>query len=111
MDQRLAFVREHARGHWPMGVLCAQYGISEKTGYTWVARFAAGGPAALADRSHATHHCPHRLAAWRTNALLGLREQHPRWGPRKLVAYLRARRPDAPWPAASTVGALLTRAG
>lgn len=111
MDQRLAFVREHARGHWPMAVLCAQYGISEKTGYKWAARFAAGGPAALTDRSHATHQCPHRLDARHAATLLALRAQHPRWGPRKLVAYLRARRPDAPWPAASTVGALLTRAG
>ncbi|MFL5577634.1 MAG: helix-turn-helix domain-containing protein, partial [Gemmatimonadaceae bacterium] len=88
MDQRLAFAREHARGHWPMGVLCAQYGVSEKTGYQWVARFAAGGPAALADRSHATRHCPHRLDARLAAALFELRRQHPRWGPRKLAAYL-----------------------
>ena len=73
MQQRLDFVREHARGHWPMAALCAQYGISEKTGYKWVARFVAGGPAALADRSHATHACPHRVAARLTDAILALR--------------------------------------
>jgi putative transposase len=111
MDQRLLFIRDHARGAWPMAALCAQYGVSEKTGYKWLARYAEGGAAALADRSHAPHVVRHALPPALADALLALRAAHPRWGPRKLVAYLRDRAPNESWPAASTVGALLRREG
>jgi transposase InsO family protein len=43
--------------------------------------------------------------------LLICRQQHPTWGPRKLLAYLARRQPRAAWPAASTVGELLKRHG
>ena len=33
--------------------LCAQFGVQEKTGHKWLGRYAAAGPDALADRSHA----------------------------------------------------------
>jgi putative transposase len=111
MDQRLLFIRDHARGAWPMAALCAQYGVSEKTGYKWLARYAEGGAPALADRSHAPHRVPHALPSAAADALLALRAAHPRWGPRKLVAYLRDRAPNESWPAPSTVGALLHREG
>jgi hypothetical protein len=36
---------------------------------------------------------------------------HPRWGPKKLRAVLSDREPRRAWPAASTMGDLLRRAG
>jgi transposase InsO family protein len=44
-------------------------------------------------------------------AVLALRRAHPRWGPKKLRAVLQAREPRTVWPAASTLGDLLRRAG
>ena len=49
-------------GYTTMTELCARHAISRKTGYKWLARFDAGGRAALGDRSRAPPHCPHR---WR----------------------------------------------
>jgi putative transposase len=46
-----------------------------------------------------------------TEAILRLRRGHPRWGPRKLRAYLQARQPQRRRPAASSIGALLSREG
>jgi putative transposase len=40
-----------------------------------------------------------------------LRNAHPTWGPRKLVAYAEAHDEARAWPAVSSVGALLKRAG
>ncbi|MGH7286590.1 MAG: integrase core domain-containing protein, partial [Myxococcota bacterium] len=40
-----------------------------------------------------------------------MRRRHPSWGPRKLLAWLEARRPETDWPAASSVGELLRREG
>lgn len=107
MSIRLEFVAEVLARRRPVAVLCAQYGISEKTGYKWVARFKAGGPAALADAPHVTHHCPHQTPLAVREALVALRRQHPTWGARKLRAVLAARTPATHWPAPSTITTLL----
>jgi putative transposase len=110
MDQRLQFVADHQRGLYTMRELCARYAISRKTGYKWVARYDAEGAAGLAERSHAPHVCPHRIAADLAALLLATRRAHPRWGPAKLVHYLAPRHARvASWPAVSTVADLLKR--
>src|SRR5258707_13221133 len=43
--------------------------------------------------------------------VLGLRQAHMRWGPRKLKHILQRDEPGRNWPAASTIGALLQREG
>lgn len=111
MSQRLGFIRLYCQRRRTMAELCAEFHISEKTGYKWVARFTAEGEAGLLDRSHAPHHAPHRMAPAVAAALLAVRRAHPTWGPRKLVAYSRAQDPTQRWPAPSSVGALLKAAG
>lgn len=110
MSQRLEFVRRVLQRRESIAELCAQFGVSEKTGYKWMARFRAEGAAGVVDRSHAPHHV-HRMADAVAAELLALRGAHPTWGPRKLVAYARARDAERAWPAPSSVGALLKRAG
>lgn len=43
MDQRLQFVGDHQRALYDMTTLCARHGVSRKTGYKWLARYAAEG--------------------------------------------------------------------
>src|SRR5436853_6072073 len=64
--------------------LCRRFGVSPKTGYKWLARYDAGGAAALADRSRRPHATPTATAPEVERAVLALREQHPAWGGRKL---------------------------
>jgi transposase InsO family protein len=90
--------------------LCRRFGISPKTGYKWLARHRAAGPAGLADRSRRPRSCPHATAADAEAAVLGLRDQHPAWGGRKL----RRRLLDlghAAVPSPSTITAILRRHG
>ena len=94
-----------------MTELCCQYGISRKTGYKWAARYVAGGEEGLKDRSRAPHRSPQRTEQRVVDALIQLRRAHPRWGPKKLVGYWVRRRPSWSWPAASTAGDILKRAG
>lgn len=110
MSTRVEFVAEVLARRRPIAMLCAQYGISEKTGYKWVARFRAGGPAALADAPHTPQHCPHRTPAAQCELLLALRRAHPTWGARKLRARLEASHPALRWPAPSTITTLLHQA-
>lgn len=109
MSLRLQFVHEVHRGQRPITEVCRGYGISEKTGHKWLARFCTEGPAGLVDRSHTRHTFAHQLAPHLADAILALRHQHPTWGPRKLHAYLARKRPTIMWPAPSTIGALLAR--
>jgi putative transposase len=111
MDQRLQFVADAQRTDEPFTALCARFGIAPKTGYKWLARYAAEGPAGLAERSRRPHASPAATPPEAVAALLALRARHPTWGGKKLVAVLARRAPALPRVAPSTAAALLKRYG
>jgi putative transposase len=113
MSQRLEFVEAvlHRAPGQSIRDVCRRVGISERVGHKWLTRFGAGGPAALADRSHAPHVAAHQLPRAILEALIALREQQPEWGARKLRDVLRREQPTVAWPAASTITTVLKRAG
>ena len=111
MDEKLSFVAECLRGDLPMVALCADYGISRKTGYKWLGRYRALGPEGLVDRSRAPRRHGRSMAPEVADAIVALRRERPHWGPRKLRAVLMRDRPDIAWPAASTMGDLLRAEG
>jgi transposase InsO family protein len=113
MTERLAFISACLNRAEPITVICDQFGISEKTGYKWLQRFKAdaGSPAALLDRSHAPHTRAHRMTSEVATRLLALRRRYPKYGPVKLRDWLVQHEPEQPWPAPSSIGVLLARAG
>ena len=111
MDHRLQFLAEAQRTDESFTALCARYGIAPKTGYKWLARYAAEGPAGLHERSRRPHTSPTATSPRIAEALLELRHRHPTWGGKKLLAVLARRSPRLVLPAPSTVAALLKRAG
>lgn len=111
MHQREQFAAAVATGETSVAECCRQYGISRKTGYKWLARLAADPAGGAQNRSRAPHHVPHAVSQGVRETVLALRARHPTWGPKKLVAALRAQDPATRWPAASTVGDLLRHAG
>lgn len=108
LDQRRKFIHALSSGQWSMTELCARFGVSRPTGYKWAARHRAGGLAALHDRSHAPHHCPHRTDGELEGLILAARRQYG-WGAKKLLVVLQRRHPTYAWPAPSTVNDLLAR--
>jgi transposase InsO family protein len=111
MDERMQFIAAWLRHEESLSVLCRRFEISRKTGYKLLARYEAEGAGGLQARSHARHRQPHALTEAVEHTILELRGTHPRWGPRKLRAWLQQRRAGQTWPAASTIGALLHRHG
>ena len=91
--------------------LCRAFGVSRKTGYKRVQRFEAWGWDGLGDLSRAPHQHPNQMERAVAERLIVARQAHPTWGPKKLVAWLQDREPSVSWPAPSTVGDLLDRAG
>jgi transposase InsO family protein len=96
-----------------MTELAARYRISRQSGYEWVERYAQEGADGLKPRSHAPHHCPHRITEYVAETLLEARRKHPGWGARKLMGWLLTCRPElaGTLPAASTVTDLFSRHG
>jgi len=111
MEQRKQFVAEYASGEWTMSDLCRAFNISRPTGYELLRRYVAGGEPALREQSRAPERHPNQMATQVEQAVLQLRREHPRWGPRTLRARLQALQPAMVWPAASTIGSLLDREG
>lgn len=88
--------------------LCRRFGISRKTGYKWLKRFREEGESGLADRSRRPRHSPQRSPAELEAAVVGVRQEHPAWGGRKIKAYLeRKGHPTLPSP--STITEILRR--
>lgn len=111
MKERVLFIDDLENNLYSMTELCEMYGISRKTGYKWAERYVEEGVEGLRDRSRAPLSCPHRTEERVVEALLAARRRHPLWGPRKLLAYLSRRQLEWAWPAASTAGDILRRAG
>ncbi|PDT16063.1 integrase [Rhizobium sp. J15] len=111
MEERLKFVAACLSGEETMAGLCALYGISRKTGYKWLGRFQARGPAGLADLPRSPLKHGRATAADLVERIVAEKEAHPLWGPKKIVARLKRQHPKETWPAASTVGELLKRHG
>lgn len=107
VDQRRELVALAAGDGANRRELFRRFGVSVPTGYKWLGRAAAGED--LVDRSRRPHHSPGQTAPELEAAVLAVRDAHPAWGARKLVAVL-ARTGWTP-PAASTVHAILVRHG
>lgn len=84
IDLRHEFVTLAGNEEANIRLLCQRFGISAKTAYKWLGRFAQGGVEALADRSRRPHSSPHRTESDLEQAVLALRDKHPAWGGRKL---------------------------
>lgn len=77
MSERLAFVRACLDRRQRIVEICDQFGISDKTGHKILHRFRTEGDAGLADRSHAPHEQPHRMAMAVADRIVALRKRYP----------------------------------
>ncbi len=109
MDERIGFVSACVASEEPVTAVCARFGISRKTGYKWLARYRAAGPAGLAERPRRPQRLARAIDPETALAIIDLRLCRPRWGPKKLRARLQLDHPEQTWPAASTIGDLLRR--
>jgi len=108
MDERMRFVVAAREEGAVMSRVCAEFGISRKTGYKLLSRYEAEGVDGLKERSRAPHHHGRSREAELVDDVLSLRE-HYGWGAKKLRYKLSELRPDIEVPAASTIGGWLAK--
>lgn len=111
MEERIRMFLEHESGNWSVSELCRRYAVCRDTFYEWRKRKQSGDPEWFKDRSHAPLQCAQTTDAAIVEKVIAARRRFPYLGPRKLLAVLDRQAPEIDWPAASTIGAILKRAG
>jgi putative transposase len=110
MDERLRFVARRLEGE-KMAPLCAEFGISRKTGYKIFERYKDCGVQAFTDRSRRPYRQANRLPAPIEATIVRLKRDYPGWGAPKIREKLRQQVEGVQLPAISTVHAVLDRHG
>ena len=119
MKERTLFVLEWERlwrkqeGRVNVAELCRIHGVSRECGHKWIRRYREAGldVRALEELSRRPHTMPTALTDEVKDTLVEARKLHPRWGPRKLRAWLIDGNPGVPIPSASVIGEVLRRRG
>jgi transposase InsO family protein len=109
--ERIAVLREYETGVFTVAELCRRHGISRETFYVWKRRRESGEPRWFEDRSHAVERCPRATPDRHADRIVTVRRWFPHFGPKKIKAWLEREAPEVTWPAASTIGDILKRAG
>ena len=111
MEERIRMFLEYESGNWSVSELCRRYGVCRDTFYEWRKRKQGGDPAWFQDRSHAPLQCWQTTDSAIAEQVIAARRRFPYLGPRKLRAVLERETAEMGWPAASTIGGILKRAG
>lgn len=111
MDEKMRFVQLARSGRFHICELCADFGISRKTGHKYLERFARLGSEGLADRSRRPRSSPNATVEAVERLVLKEKRLHPNWGPKKIQRLLETRHGVERPPATSTVGEILKRHG
>jgi transposase InsO family protein len=111
MEERMKLMLMYQRENWSMTELCEIFGVSRKTGYKWLKRYEEFAMEGLRELSRAPHEHPNAVASDIEAAIVDLKQQRTRRGPKKLLEILRRQGPEVRWPAPSTIGAILKRHG
>ena len=110
MDERLRFVARRLEGE-EMAPLCAEFGISRKTGYKIYDRYKTCGVQGLTDRSRRPIRHANQLPVTIEKQIVQLKKRYPAWGAPKIREKLRPQCAPLRCPASSTVHAVLDRHG
>jgi putative transposase len=109
-DERSRFVARLLDGE-TMARLCAEFGISRKTGYKIFERYQRCGVRGLTDRSRRPYRYANQLPAAVETLIVRVKRDYPTWGAPKIRERVRQRWPEIPCPAISTIHAVLDRRG
>ncbi len=111
MEQKELFIKEMLRGEKPFKHLCAEFGISEKTGHKWKKRFYEQGKMGLIEQSRASHTHSNVIDGDTAAELICIKNAHLAWGPKKVREIYARKYPDKNTPSLSTVKRILDKAG
>ena len=110
MDEKKRFIQEMLKQNKPFKHLCAEFGISEKTGYKWKNRFMLEGMQGLFEQSRASDSHPNAVDEDTVIDLIKLKTAHPFWGAKKIRELYSKAHHEKTTPSLSTVNRILNKA-
>jgi transposase InsO family protein len=110
VEQRYRAVLEVLEEGVSVTEVARRYGVVRQTVHGWLRRYAEEGLGGLADRSSRPVSCPHQMAAVTEARIVGMRREHPGWGPSRIRWELE-RAGVVPLPGRSAVYRALVRHG
>jgi transposase InsO family protein len=110
VEQRYRAVLEVLEEGVSVTEVARRYGVVRQTVHGWLRRYAEDGLGGLADRSPRPASCPHQMAAVTEARIVGMRREHPGWGPSRIRWELE-RAGVVPLPGRSAVYRALVRHG
>lgn len=111
MDQRIQLIADWLSGHYRKSELCRIYEVSRPTADKWIARYEQRGLPGLEELGRAPHSHPNQTPEEMRALIVQTKLQRQKWGPKKVLDWLRDEWPEVKWPADSTAGEILKRAG
>lgn len=111
MDSKVKFIGDYLRGTHTVTDLARAYGISRQAAYKWIERYQQEGLQGLEPRSRAPKRRPHATSDALVEQIIATKRRYQHLGPKKIVDLLKREQPDVKWPADSTCGEILKRAG
>jgi transposase InsO family protein len=111
VEERIALMKDYETGVFTVSDLCRRYRISRETFYVWKRRRASGEERWFEERSHASMSCPHVTAGELVDRIVATRRRFVHFGPKKIKSWLEHAAPEVAWPAVSTIGDIIKRAG
>lgn len=109
LEQRIQFCQEASQSHRSFAAVCRAFRIARQTGYKWWQRYKSKGIAGLAEQSRRPRRCPFQLRPHWIERIRQTRHRFPRWGAKKIRAWLQREFPRAHKPAVSSIGRVLRR--
>jgi transposase InsO family protein len=111
VEERIAMFRDWDSGAFTVAELTRLFGVSRETFYVWNRRRESGCERWFEELPRAPENRPHTTPKDRIAAIVSMRERFPRFGAKKIRAKLIEAHPTVDWPAPSTIGDILKRAG
>lgn len=109
MKEKEQFIQAVLTQTKPFKHICADFGISEKTGYKWKKRFYEDGKFGLIEKSRAPENHQNTISEDAIIAILNLKQLHPYWGGKKIHHLLSKTIREVP--SLSSVNRILDKAG
>jgi transposase-like protein len=111
MDQRIQLLAEWLSGDYGKSELCRIYGIILPTVDKWIISYEQLGLQGLEELGRAPHRHPNQTPEELRTLIVQTKLRRQKLGPKKVLDWLRNERPELKWPADSTAGEILKRAG
>ena len=111
MKEKEKFIQEMLKQEKPFKHLCAEFGISEKTGHKWKNRFYEQGKSGLIERSKSSATHPNQIDGDTAAELIRIKNAHMAWGPKKIREIYARLNKHKEAPSLSSVKRILDKAG